>query len=195
MDIISRSQAQIDKLTRYYTGQPCKHGHVSERTTSNADCIACKKLRKSSMTYKDKANFLQKETRKADPGRFRRYDKEKRAADPGKYRERDRDRYFDRKEKQAKWRRDDRIARPWVYNERAKHRKTKVKRASLDYTKHRDEIIGFYKQAALKTLETGLKHHVDHIVPLTGKNVCGLHVPWNLQVLTATENLRKYNSF
>ena len=56
---------------------------------------------------------------------------------------------------------------------------------------HHKEIHTFYWLAQDLKKVTGSTYHVDHIVPLNGKHVCGLHVPWNLQILPEDLNLSK----
>ncbi len=58
-----------------------------------------------------------------------------------------------------------------------------------------DQIKRIYVACAKISEQTGTKHHVDHIIPLQGENVCGLHVENNLAIIPAKMNLQKSNKF
>lgn len=60
-------------------------------------------------------------------------------------------------------------------------------------TLHLQQIKNEYKLAEWCTAVMKEPYEVDHIVPLKGKKVCGLHVPWNLQVITKKQNREKAN--
>lgn len=78
----------------------------------------------------------------------------------------------------------------------AKRRANKLQRTPSWLTKEQfKEIEEFYYLSHKLTKETGTPHHVDHLIPLQGRKVSGLHVPWNLQVITRTENCKKSNKF
>lgn len=52
-----------------------------------------------------------------------------------------------------------------------------------------------YDLAALRTQTFGFAWHVDHVIPLQGRKVSGLHVPENLQVIPGSDNVKKHNSY
>jgi 5-methylcytosine-specific restriction endonuclease McrA len=81
---------------------------------------------------------------------------------------------------------------PDEHNARSRLRKKDMRWSYLSYI-HRKEISIIYAEARRKTEETGILYVVDHIWPIKGKNSCGLHVPWNLQIITGAENDSKGN--
>lgn len=76
-------------------------------------------------------------------------------------------------------------------------RRAKVKQATPPWLtkEHRQQIALVYKEALRLSEDSGVLHHVDHIVPLNGRRVSGLHVPWNLCAIPASENHKKSNKF
>lgn len=57
----------------------------------------------------------------------------------------------------------------------------------------RAAIAAIYTEAREKSVADGLLYHVDHIWPVSHPQCCGLHVPWNLQVIPASENCARHN--
>ena len=90
-----------------------------------------------------------------------------------------------------KWKVNNKLAiRADTKARRRKHREATPKWLTK---KQRTEIRQMYQIAMTMTSTTGEQYVVDHIVPLRSEIVCGLHVPWNLRVITQEENTRKSN--
>ena len=156
MKLISRQQAIEQKLTRYYTGEPCKHGHVAEKLLSNRTCIECLLIKKHERSQRP-------DVKASDLNRLNKHDK----VNPHKKVARTRKRQAALLQRVPKWLTDSELRM----------------------------IEAKYSLAAMLTRETGIIHHVDHIIPLQGKKVSGLHVFSNLRVISGSENVKKSNSF
>lgn len=78
----------------------------------------------------------------------------------------------------------------------AKRRAAKLKATPKWLTKeHKKEIACYYITAKELQWLSNEPLEVDHIIPLQNKNICGLHVPWNLQILPKSFNKTKSNKF
>jgi hypothetical protein len=81
---------------------------------------------------------------------------------------------------------------PYYFTEYFIKRTRKLAQATPEWV-DMAEIHRIHKYREKISRKTGVEYHVDHYYPLQGKNICGLNVPWNLQVITAEENMAKHN--
>jgi len=108
--------------------------------------------------------------------------------------------------RKTKWREENRdqhnaINREWNKNNKPLKAALQAKRKSviLQRTPKWDAdahlIVAKYQVAAMLSRETGEPYHVDHIIPLQGKYVSGLHVFSNLRVIPGSDNVKKSNKY
>lgn len=147
-----------------------------------------------------------KECQKSDDKRYpNRTNPARRRLPSPEFKEKERLRNKERKSQRGEYyqrTRDIRIAKqleyakqnPAVFAARAMRRIAQKRRATPPWACEQ-KIVDAYRLAASKSIETGSKWHVDHIVPLISEIVCGLHVEANLEVVTAAENIAKGNRY
>lgn len=198
MNLISRKDAKQLGLLHYYTGLPCKRGgHITKRLVSASTCCECIKenhytyyaghrqqaldiIKKWSINNKEKVNTATQNWRINNPTKAKEV--------YAKY-------YSVSKSKLLAynkiWRQLNK-AKIQIYNVKRRHG---IQQATPPWINKDDinSIVDVYKKSVQLTMVTGVLHHVDHIIPISSKIVCGLHVPWNLQAIPATDNLQKNN--
>jgi hypothetical protein len=183
----TRKEAQSLKAMHYFTGEPCKHGHIAARKTKGA-CVDCLKVewRAQAATRADYfSTYNRREEVKEAKHDWYQANKEQviLAANtrPAEV----------KREYRNTWKENHKVqVRADTKARRRKHREATPIWLSR---KQKSEIRQIYQIAITMTQTTGEQYVVDHIVPLRSDEVCGLHVPWNLRVITQEENVKKSN--
>ena len=195
MDKLTMLEAKAAGLTRYFTGVACPHGHIAERFVSTRGCTACAREKKHAWNAAnpEKVNAQKRAYCKANSEKVKAWksaeQKRNRAAANVRNRRYAATHREFLKAKNAAYQQ----ARPEMSAARTARYLTAKRKQCPAWADH-DSIAMIYRAAeVIRT--TGFDVHVDHIIPLQGKTVTGLHVHNNLQIIAARANRSKSNSF
>ena len=184
----TRAEAMAAKATHYFTGEPCKHGHIAPRKTKGA-CVECIKIewQKSNETRADYFKAYNRSEAGQDAKHM--YYSKNRIAVIARAQARP-------VEEKRAYKTSYKKNNPELYKALTSFRRRRFRDATPVWLTHRQksEIRELYKIAVTTSTLTGEPYVVDHIYPINGETVCGLHVPWNLRILTQVDNLRKSNT-
>jgi hypothetical protein len=183
MEIISRKDAKSKDLKHYFTGTPCKNGHVSERFTCDFNCVECRRDRGKSEDRKLYIKNYYSKNSSLIKGRSIEYYKNNTAKCNASSTEYNRNNPEKKAVTNQKYSRNHKGS---VNAKTAKRHAGKINRTP-SYA-NLSAIRLFYKNCPLGYV-------VDHVIPLQGKLVSGFHIETNLQYLTNSENCSKGNKF
>lgn len=179
----TRAEAKATGAKFYFTEEPCVRGHIALRKAKGA-CVDCVK---EDWALDNERRKTKPKTEAAKAAGKRYYERNREvviaraAARPPEEKRRNRAEYKDRNVD---------VVRADTSVRKRRHREATPNWLTIEQKLSMRQL---YLQARKLTEVTGERYVVDHIVPLRSHEVCGLHVPWNLRVITQEENLKKSN--
>lgn len=179
----TRAEAVALGASHYFTGNPCTRGHVAPRKTKGV-CVECMRQDWTADNERRK-QFPKSEASRAAGRRYYERNREVVIA-----RAAERPVLEKRKAKYRYAKKNPDVGRLSVNVRRRRHRQATPPWLSKEQVA---QIRQIYRSAQELTAATGVLYEVDHFVPLASEVVCGLHVPWNLQVVPREINRRKTN--
>jgi 5-methylcytosine-specific restriction endonuclease McrA len=179
----TREEAKKTGNKYYFTGKPCTRGHIALRKTKGS-CVEC--MKEDWVIDNERRKTLPKS--EASKAAGRRYYEKNRESVIARAAARPAHEIRQYKDKHK-------ANNPEYYKALTSTRKRRHRSATPKWVTHEQKLAirQLYLEAMKLTKLTGERYVVDHIVPLINPDVCGLHLPWNLQVMTQEENLKKSN--
>ena len=183
----NRADAKRLNAKYYFTGEPCKHGHVALRKTKGI-CVECMKEETRCAAVKRAAYFDAYNKREEVKDRKNDWYLANRDTVIAAAKARP---ATEKRKHKDKWK----CNNPgWTLaDNKSRRRKHREATPSWLTPTQKQALRQVYIDAITVTKVTGTRYVVDHIWPLRSEVVCGLHVPWNLRVMTHKENLTKSN--